>query len=114
MTADYCTRKASHFAKFKALRVGATEKEKALARCFEDQDFRYEFELSPILTAVLHEYDERDLERPPLKALLDFAVQLSKITSPDDWTMWRWRYRARSPLYQELISFFESNYHVAG
>jgi ankyrin repeat protein len=100
--------KAAHFAKFKALRKGATRREIEIARRFPNQDFRNEFELSPILTAVLHEYDDDHPERPMLEVLLEFATRLSEMSGQQDWAGLRAQYRNRSPLFQELISYFES------
>ncbi|KAH0537440.1 hypothetical protein FGG08_005748 [Glutinoglossum americanum] len=101
-------RKPSHFAKFRALRKGATEQEKYISRRLDDQDFRFDFELSPIHSAVLREYDAFDLEKPSLNTLIDFGKELSKVSCKEDWTSWRLDYRDRSPLFQEMISYFET------
>jgi hypothetical protein len=60
-------RKAYHFAKFRALTHGATERELEVARVFPNaDDFRYDFDLSPALIALLRQYDSVDAERPTL------------------------------------------------
>jgi hypothetical protein len=86
----------------------ATEQEKLLADLFSDNaDFRYDFELTPIHSAVLHEYDTIHSERPDLSSLLVFAWQMSNVSRKEDWKMWKWKYRDRSPQFRELIDWFE-------
>ena len=88
---------------------GATEEEKLLADLFEDSaEFMYDFELTPIHSAVLHEYNVTDSERPNLKTLLKFAEDISQVRNhKGDWVSWRWQYRERSPLFRQLIDWFE-------
>lgn len=90
--------------------MGATERQQSLANVFPDApDFRYDFELSPILSAVLQEYDESDTERPRLDTLINFTKELSDLARPIDWSLWRQVYRNRSPLFLELISYFQQD-----
>lgn len=102
-----CSSKASHFAKFRALKTNSTARERLTAKLFPDEeDFRYDFELSPILSAVLREYDSADLERPDLSTLIEFAELASNAPSSEDWASWQQKYRHRSPLFQDLITIF--------
>ena len=106
------TRKPAHFAKFRALRKCATENEKLLADLFQESaEFRYDFELSPFHSAVLHEYEITDQERPDLQSLLRAAEEMSEApNSKGVWTHWKWQHRNRSPLFRELIDWFQKGW----
>ncbi|KAI9765784.1 MAG: hypothetical protein M1839_005384 [Geoglossum umbratile] len=102
-------RKPSDFAKFRALNVNASEEAKELHRLFPNADeFKDDYQLSPILVAVLHEYDTFDRERPKLSDLLDFADRLNNTNKgvDEDWHSWRRMYKKRSPLYREIIESY--------
>ncbi|GFF47448.1 ankyrin [Aspergillus udagawae] len=102
-------RKASHFAKFRALTKGASELEKSVANMFDDaEDFSCDFGLSPVLTALLQQYDSGDTERPPLMDIIRFAKKAIEAPPDCDWNAWSQNLRASqgSPLFQELISRF--------
>jgi ankyrin repeat protein len=89
------------------LKANSTAREKLTAKLFPDEeDFRYDFELSPILSAVLREYDSADLERPDLSTLIGFAELAKNAPSGEDWSLWQQKYRHRSPLFQDLIATF--------
>jgi hypothetical protein len=79
-----------------------------LAHVFPDQqDFKHGFELSPILTAVLNQYDISDTERPGIDELISLVNTLSGLPHPVDWPPWKQEYRIRSPLFREIISYFQ-------
>jgi ankyrin repeat protein len=102
-------RKAYHFAKFRALTQGATERELEVARAFPNaDDFRYDFDLSPVLIALLRQYDSADAERPTLDTIIDFAKKA--ITAPlgVDWSQRKRELHGRSPLFQDVIGFFQN------
>ncbi|CAM6000584.1 unnamed protein product [Sphagnum balticum] len=100
-----------HFAKFRALTKGASDVEKRIADLFPDKaDFKYDFDLSPILIALLGEYDPEDKERPSLESLITFAKEAVDAPLNHDWRAQKREYRNRSPLFLELIG----NFHNAG
>lgn len=104
-------RKPSHFAKFKALGLGATEQQRTLSRLLEDDgDFRIDFELSPILSATLAEYDPDDVERPSVEELLALAERLTSSHDPVHWESLKEKYITRSPLFLEVIAHCRSGY----
>jgi ankyrin repeat protein len=76
----------------------------------DDGDFRVDFELSPILSATLGEYDSADSERPSLDEIINFAKRLAAISLPVDWDSWKKVYANRSPLFLEVIHHFRSGY----
>lgn len=102
-------RKAYHFAIFRALTRGATPQEREVVSEFSNaDDFRYDFDLPPVLSALLRQYDSMDAERPTLDAIVDFAKK-AVIAPPDvDWGQRKRELRGRSPLFQEVISFFQN------
>jgi hypothetical protein len=90
--------------------IRASEDEKAISKMFpNEEDFRYDFELTPVLTAVLREYDISDPERPELDTLLKFMESAGSTRHGEDWNVWRRKFRNRSPLFQELISVFQQS-----
>jgi ankyrin repeat protein len=102
-------RKAYHFAKFRALTQGATQLELEVASAFPNgDDFRYDFDLSPVLSAVLQQYDPADAERPTLDAIIDFAKKALTAPLDVDWSQRKRELRGRSPLFQEVIDFFQN------
>jgi len=101
-------RKAYHFAKFRALTQGATQRELDVASAFPNaDDFRYDFDLSPVLSAVLRQYDSADTERPTLDTIIDFAKNAVTAPLDVDWSRRKRELRGRSPLFQEIIGFFQ-------
>ncbi|OCK73860.1 ankyrin [Lepidopterella palustris CBS 459.81] len=105
------SRKPSHFAKFKALSYKASREQTHLAKAFSNHDdFREDFELSPILSSTLGEYASSDSERPSLQRIIWFATLLC-VNSPNvEWYSCKIKYRDRSPLFLELIHIFEVGY----
>ena len=102
-------RKAYHFAKFRALTHGATQLELDVASAFPNaDDFRYDFDLSPVLSALLRQYDSTDAERPTLDAIIDFAKKAVTAPLDVDWRQRKRELRGRSPLFQEVIGFFQN------
>jgi ankyrin repeat protein len=90
--------------------VRASDAEKALARLFpNEQDFRADLELSPILTAILREYDTADKEKPSLKDLIAFAREVMKSFPDKKWEAWTSEYKNRSPLFTEVIQFLRKS-----
>jgi ankyrin repeat protein len=88
--------------------VTASEDDKETSEWFPYQkNFRYDFDLTPILTAVLREYDDSDTDRPDLTTLLDVSKTLDATGLDEDWWAWKRNFRDRSPLFQELITFFQ-------
>jgi ankyrin repeat protein len=89
--------------------VNASKEEEELLRMFPNRDeFKDDYELTPILVAVLHEYDPSDHERPKLADLLLLARVLNETNQgvDEDWHSWRRRYQKRSPLYREMIESY--------
>jgi ankyrin repeat protein len=96
-----------HFAKFRALTKGATDTEKRIADLFRNKDdFKYDFDLSPILMALLGEYDPADNERPNLEVVIGFAKELANAPVGYDWKAQKRRYANRSPLFSEIMGKF--------
>jgi ankyrin repeat protein len=82
-----------------------------LARLFSNHDdFKEDFELSPILSATLDEYDTVDLERPSLERIIHFAQLLTANSPHVDWASCKRRYAYRSPLFRDVIRHFHSGF----
>ena len=89
--------------------MGSSQEEKELHRMFPNADeFKDDYELTPILVTVLREYDPSDRERPKLSDLLDFATRLNETNqgTDEDWHGWRRKYKYRSPLYRQMIESY--------
>jgi ankyrin repeat protein len=75
---------------------------------FDDEsDFKYDFDLSPIMCTLLGEYDEDDLERPNLASIIQFAKELCDSPIDYDWNLARREFRDRSPLYLDILAIFK-------
>ncbi|KAH0564757.1 hypothetical protein GP486_001851 [Trichoglossum hirsutum] len=99
----------SDFAKFRTLNVNASQEEKELLRIFPNADeFKTDYELTPILVTVLHEYDASDAEPPKLSDLLDLADRINSANQgiDEDWHSWKRKYKNRSPLYLDMIESY--------
>jgi ankyrin repeat protein len=97
--------KAWHFATFRALTAGASDAEKKVMNLFESRvDFKYDFDLSPVLCALLGQYDFDDQEKPTLEQLLQFGRDVIKLPPDTDLKKYKRELRSRSPLYREVFA----------
>jgi ankyrin repeat protein len=94
---------------FRALTQNTSDAQKRVMVLFKDavDDFRYDFDLSPILCALLDQYDSSDTEKPSLQTIINFALQAVAKPLDHDWTSHRKVFRGRSSLFCDIISLFK-------
>jgi ankyrin repeat protein len=77
----------------------------------DNDDFKSDFGLSPVLAATLNEYDTYDCERPSLQEILQHASLLAT-SGRSDYNALKNEYIDRSPLYFEVIRHYEAGANI--
>lgn len=68
--------------------MDASETEKQVASMFPNaDDFKSDFDLSPVHVAVLDLYDSSEKEKPELAELLDFVDEANNASQDEDWSV---------------------------
>ena len=87
----------------------ATECQKEIASRFPGaEDFKDDFNLSPIHVAVLGLYDHEDKTCPDLSSILDFIDEADNVPPDTNWKKYKVSERKKSPLFDDIIKTYAS------
>ncbi|RYP13978.1 hypothetical protein DL765_006644 [Monosporascus sp. GIB2] len=109
-TGDVGSRTPADLAVLKSIGKSENGSEQEVVEIFgEKDDVLADFEFNPIHLCVLNIHGYQHPERPSLEELLELVDEANNAPVSTDWTQWKLKFQARSPLFAAILEYFRAS-----
>ncbi|KAI0506443.1 ankyrin repeat-containing domain protein [Xylaria bambusicola] len=109
-TGDVGSRTPADLAVLKSMGKRENGSEQKIVEIFgEKDDVLADFEFNPIHLCVLNMHGHQHSERPSLEELLELVDDANNAPVSTNWTQWKLKFQARSPLFAAILEYFRAS-----